>query len=153
MAKKYYTYSFSEYPPTEILGTDIYLKSIKSLSFQYRTKEDDNLIAYIALSKESIPLSVQTIEEGMIGCRILGIYVEPIYTNNYAVDNVTLRIALLDEVEVYINGWVNTETLKFEFDYLWFYNDDIKKKEIIDEIGTMTTIGSISYKMLNRYTP
>lgn len=150
MAEKHYTYSFAEYPPTEILGTEIYLKSIKRLSFQYRAKEGDNLIAYIALSKETLPLSVSTIEKSMIGCRILEIYVEPIYVNNYVVDNVALRVALLDEAEHYINGWVNTESLKFEFDYFWFYNDDIKKKEIIDEIGSMTTIEGISFKMVNR---
>ena len=46
MAEEYNSYSFDEYPPTEILETDIYLKSYKQLSFQYRTKEDDNLIAY-----------------------------------------------------------------------------------------------------------
>ncbi len=152
MTEKYLTYSFAEYPPTEILGTDIYLKSIKRLSFQYRTKEGDNLMAYIALSKESIPLSLPTVEESMIGCRILEIYVKPIYVNNNVVDNVALRVALLDETEHHINGWVNTVSLKFEFDYFWFYNVDIKKKEIIDEIGSMTTIGNLSFKMVNRHT-
>lgn len=109
-------------------------------------------MAYIALSKESIPLSLPTVEESMIGCRILEIYVKPIYVNNNVVDNVALRVALLDETEHHINGWVNTVSLKFEFDYFWFYNVDIKKKEIIDEIGSMTTIGNLSFKMVNRHT-
>lgn len=151
MAEKYNSISFTEYPPAEILGTDIYLKSIKRLSFQYRTKEDDNLIAYIALSKESAPISSPIIGKDMVGCRVLQIFVAPICVNGYIVDNVSLRTALLDEAEFYINGWVELKTNKFEFDYFWFYNEDIKKKEIIDEISSMTTIDDISFKILSRH--
>lgn len=141
---------FSEYPPTEILGSETYMNSNKIMSFQYRTKEGDRLIAYIALSNESIPFSIPSIENNMVGCRILEIYVEPITTNGCNVDNVALRIALLDEAEHYINGWVELKSNKFEFDYLWFYNIDIKKQEIIDEIGAMFTDGDISFKILRQ---
>ena len=150
--KKYDTYSFAEYPPIEILGTDIYLKSIKRLSFQYRTKEGDILVAYVALSKENIPLNIPNIGEHMKGCRILSIYVGAEIINGYEVDNVALRMTLLDEAEYYINGWVNSENnANFIFDYFWFYNEDIKKGEIIDEIGYMTTVNDISFKLINRH--
>ena len=153
MAEEYNSYSFDEYPPTEILETGIYLKSYKQLSFQYRTKEDDNLIACIVLSKESVPFSINHLGYNMVGCRILEIFVEPIYVNGYVVDNVALRTALLDEAELYINGWVELKSYKFEFDYFWFYNEDIKKKEIIEEIGGMITTDKISFKILNRHDP
>ncbi|MBR5788101.1 MAG: hypothetical protein IKY35_05375 [Muribaculaceae bacterium] len=150
--KKYNTYSFVEYPPIEILGTDIYLKSIKRLSFQYRTKEGDNLVAYVALSKENIPLNIPNIGKHMNGCRILSIYVGAEIINGYEVDNVALRMALLDEAEYFINGWVDSENnANFIFDYFWFYNEDIKKGEIIDEIGYMTTVNDISFKLVNRH--
>ena len=40
---------------------------------------------------------------------------------------------------------------KFAFDYLWFYNKDIKEGEVIDELGDITTIDDISFKMVKRY--
>ena len=153
MEKNYHSFSFSEYPPVEILGTDMYLNSIKRLSFQYRRKEDDKLIAYIALSKECIPVNVSNIDNHMVGCRILDIYVIPEIINGYEVDNVNLRMALLEETECYINAWVDLRKDKnFEFDYFWFYHEDIKKKEIIDEISYMTTIDNISFKIMERYS-
>ena len=152
MAEKYLSYSFFEYPPTEILGTDIYLKSIKRLSFQYRTKDDDKLIAYIALSREQVPQNIPNIDKHMIGCRILGIYVTHNISKEYEVDNAILRMALLDEAEFCINGWVDSNDCnKFAFDYLWFYNKDIKEGEVIDELGDITTIDDISFKMVKRY--
>ena len=150
MEKKYITYSFSEYPPTEILDTDEYAESIKSLSFQYRTREGDKLIAYIALSKEQMPINIHNINECMTGCRVLGIYVAPKIVNGCKVDDTALRMKLLEESEHYINGWINPDSSDFAFDYYWFYNNDIKKGEIIDEIGHMTTIGDISFKIVKR---
>ena len=50
MAEQYNSLSFSDYPPTELLGSGIYNDSIKRLSFQYRTRNEEKLIAYIALS-------------------------------------------------------------------------------------------------------
>ena len=51
MEKNYNSLSFTDYPPTELLDSPIYTDSIKRLSFQYRTKNNDELIAYIALSQ------------------------------------------------------------------------------------------------------
>lgn len=150
MAQDYNSYSFTEYPPTEILETDIYRNSIKRLSFQYRTKEGDDLIAYIALAKETIPMIVPSLDSHMNGCRILSIYVAPTLSNGWKVDTAALRVALLDEAEFYINGWVNLKSNKFEFDYIWFYNADIKYKEIIDEIDSMTIVDNISFKFVSR---
>ena len=149
MKKNYISYSFNEYPPTEILGTDIYMQSIKSLSFQYRTIEDDKLIAYIALSKEQLPINIHNINEYMSGCRILDVYVAPKIVNGCEVDDTALRMKLLEESEHYIKGWANLDSCDFTFDYYWFYNEDIKE-EIIDEIGHMTTVDNISFKIMER---
>lgn len=46
------TYFFNEYPPTEILEEDAYKESLKRLSFSYRTVQNDELIAFIALKKK-----------------------------------------------------------------------------------------------------
>ena len=147
----YNSLTFDDYPPTEILGKDFYVNSHKTLSFQYRTKDGDKLIAYIALKKEQADVEIPYVSNLSNGCKILKIWVEPIVaTNGYVVDNAALRIALLDKAKFYINGWVNTQTTEFEFDYLWFYDADIENKEIIDEIGGMTLINNIYYKVFDR---
>ena len=53
MAEQYNSLSFSDYPPIELLGSNVYENSIKRLSFQYRTKIEDKLIAYIAVSQDN----------------------------------------------------------------------------------------------------
>lgn len=99
MAQYYDSLTFSDYPPTELLGSGIYNDSIKRLSFQYRTRNEEKLIAYIALSQDK-----PNVENQMNGCRILGVY-----TENYQVTDLILLDALLDEAEYYIRGWVNTQ--------------------------------------------
>ena len=47
MSQYYDSLTFSDYPPTELLGSIIYEDSIKRLSFQFRTKNEDKLIAYL----------------------------------------------------------------------------------------------------------
>lgn len=150
VGKHYNSYSFRDYPPKEILKTGIYKKSIKRMSFQYRTKDGDRLIAYIAFSKEPIPMNPSSLKERMKGCRILDIYVEPTIYNGCLSDNEALRDALLDDALFYINGWVDIKSNEFEYDYFWFYNADIKYVNTIEEIGGMTTVDNISYKLVNR---
>lgn len=147
MAKNYGSLTFNDYPPTEILEKDFYRESHKVLSFQYRTKNDDSLIAYIALKKEKA--NIECINQ-LSGCRILKVWVRTIGVGRYVVDNAVLRMALLDEAESLIKCWLNNHTRETEFDYLWCYEVDIEKKEIIDEIGEMEHVDNIYYKVFDR---
>ena len=76
MAKNYDSLTFNDYPPTEILEKDFYKESHKVLSFQYRTKGDDKLIAYIALKKEKA--NIECVNNQSNGCRILKVWVRTI---------------------------------------------------------------------------
>ena len=118
------------------------------LSFQYRTKDDDKLIAYIALKKEKA--NIECVNNQSNGCRILKVWVKTIGVGQYALDDAALRMALLDEAEIFIRCWVNTHTQETEFDYLWGYEVDIEKKEIINEIGEMEHVDNIYYKVFDR---
>ena len=150
MEKNYNSLSFTDYPPTELLDSHIYKDSIKRLSFQYRTKNDDELIAYIALSQERPNIDIPNISNQSKGCRILGIYVESYIVNNYNVVNLNLLNALLDEAEFYIMGWVNRSNGQFQFDYLWFNGGDINSIDIIERIGGMKLTDEIVYKIIKR---
>ena len=71
MEKNYNSLSFTDYPPTELLDNPVYTDSIKRLSFQYRTKNNDELIAYIALSQESPNVAIPNINNQSKSCRTL----------------------------------------------------------------------------------
>lgn len=150
MEKNYNSLSFTDYPPTELLDSPVYTDSIKRLSFQYRTKNNDELIAYIALSQESPNVVIPNINNQSKGCRILGIYVESYTIGNYNVINLNLLNALLDEAEFYIMGWVNRSNGQFQFDYLWFNVGDINSIDIIERIGGLKLTDEIVYKIINR---
>lgn len=75
MAEQYNSLSFSDYPPTELLGSNVYENSIKRLSFQYRTKNEDKLIAYIAVSQDNPNIDVPNVKNQLNGCRIIDICV------------------------------------------------------------------------------
>lgn len=72
MAQYYDKLTFSDYPPTELLGSGIYNDSIKRLLFQYRTRNEEKLIVYIALSQDKPNIEIPNVENQMNGCRILG---------------------------------------------------------------------------------
>lgn len=149
MAKDYISLSFHEYPPIEILGTSIYLDSNKELSFQYRSRANDELLAYIAMRKESPINNIPGILNPENGCRILSIWVKPIKFNDFSINNVTLSTALLDEAEMYINGWIDHRNNMFEFDYFWWYNEDFES-EMVDVLNDILNQNNISYKILVR---
>ena len=83
MAQYYNSLTFSDYPPAELLGSNIYEASIKSLSFQYRTKNENKLIAYIAVSQDRPNIKVPSVENQLNGCKILGIYAEKYQIGRY----------------------------------------------------------------------
>ena len=150
MAEQYNSLSFSDYPPTELLGSNVYENSIKRLSFQYRTKNDDKLIAYIAVSQDRPNIDVPNVENQLNGCRILGVYTENYQIGHYQVTDLQLLGALLDEAEFYIKGWVNKQNGQFQFDYLWFNVGDINSIDIIERIGGLKLTDEIVYKIIIR---
>ena len=150
MAQYYDSLTFSDYPPTELLGSNVYENSIKSLSFQYRTKNEDKLIAYIAVCQDSPNLEIPNIENQLNGCRILDIYTEKYQIGHYQVTDLQLLGALLDEAEFYIKGWVNNQNGQFQFDYLWFNVVDFDSQEVVERIGNMVLNDGVAYKLIKR---
>ncbi len=150
MEKKYKSLTFTDYPPTELLDSHIYKDSIKSLSFQYRTKSEDELIAFIALSKESPNIVIPNVKKQSKGCRILGIGVKSYNVNNYQVIDLPLLITLLEEAEFYIMGWIDKNNCQFQFDYIWFNISDIASLDIRERIGGTKLTEEIIYKIINR---
>lgn len=152
MDKYYNSLSFADYPPIESLDSSIYLKSIKNLSFQYRRKDNDELIAYIALCQDtpSVDIKIKDIGNNPKGCRILDVYVKPIQTSEYQVTDSALLMALLDEAELDIMGWVNHQDGNFQFDYLWCYLSDITLRDFIERINDVKIENGIAYSMIRR---
>lgn len=150
MAQYYDSLTFSDYPPTELLGSNIYENSIKRLSFQYRTKNEDKLIAYIAVSQDKPNIDIPNVENQMNGCRILGVYTDNNQVGHYQVTDLKLLDALLDEAEYYIRGWVNGQNGEFQFDYLWFNLTDFDSQDIIERIEGLTFTNDIAYKNIER---
>ena len=150
MAQYYDSLTFSDYPPTELLGSNVYENSIKSLSFQYRTKNEDKLIAYIAVCQDSPNIEIPSIENQLNGCRILDIYTEKYQIGHYQVTDLQLLGALLDEAEFYIKGWVNNQNGQFQFDYLWFNVADFDSQEVVERIGNMVLNDGVAYKLIKR---
>ena len=150
MAQYYDSLTFSDYPPTELLGSDIYNDSIKRLSFQYRTKNDDKLIAYIAVSQDSPTIDIPNVDRQSNGCRILGVYTENYQVGRYQVTDLQLLEALLDEAEYYIRGWVNDRNGKLQFDYLWFNLTDFDSQNIVERIEGLTLNDGVAYKAIER---
>ena len=149
MEKIYNTLSFEECPPIEILESDFYLNSIKNLSFQYRTKADDELVAYIALAKDHPNVKIPFVSRQSEGCRLLNVWVKPVNVYFHKIRYAELLSVLLYEAEFRINAWVNLQTLLCEFDYLWFYNEDIDES-VRNGIGGISTIDNVSYRILER---
>ena len=141
MVEQYNSLSFSDYPPTELLGSNVYENSIKRLSFQYRTKIEDKLIAYIAVSQDNPNIDVPNVKKQLNGCRILDIYTENYQIGRYQVTDLQLLGALLDEAEFYIKGWVNTQNHQFQFDYLWFNVDDFDSQKVVERIDNIPVGG------------
>ena len=150
MAEYYDSLTFSDYPPTELLGSRIYNDSIKRLSFQYRIKNEDKLIAYIAVSQDNPNIDVPNVDNQLNGCRILAVHTEPYQVGRYQVTNVQLLEALLDEAEYYIREWVNNQNGQFQFDYLWFNIADFDSQEILERIENMTQNNGVAYKLIER---
>ncbi len=150
MAQYYDSLTFSDYPPTELLGSNVYEDSIKRLSFQYRTKNEDKLIAYIAVSQDRPNIDVPNVENQLNGCRILGIYTENYQIGHYQVTDLKLLGALLDEAEFYIKGWVNTQNGQFQFDYLWFNVVDFDSQDVVERTDNMILNNGIAYKLIKR---
>lgn len=150
MAQYYDKLTFSDYPPTELLGSGIYNDSIKRLLFQYRTRNEEKPIAYIALSQDKPNIQIRNVENQMNGCRILGVYTENYQVGHYQVTDLILLDALLDEAEYYIRGWVNTQNGEFQFNYLWFNLSDFDSQDIIERIEGLTFINGIAYKVIER---
>ena len=150
MAQYYDSLTFSDYPPTELLGSNVYENSIKSLSFQYRTKNEDKLIAYIAVCQDSPNIEIPSIENQLNGCRILDIHTEKYQIGHYQVTDLQLLVALLDEAEFYIKGWVNNQNGQFQFDYLWFNVVDFDSQEVVERIGNMVLNDGVAYKLIKR---
>ena len=150
MAQYYNSLTFSDYPPTELLGSYIYNDSIKRLSFQYRTKNEDKLIAYIAVSQDNPNIDIPNVDNQLNGCRILGVYTEDYQVGHYQVTDLKLLDALLDEAEYYIKGWVNLQNGKFQFDYLWFNLTDFGSQNIVERIEGLTLDNGVAYKIIER---
>ena len=150
MDKYYNSLSFADYPPTELLDSNIYLDSIKNLSFQYRKKDNNELIAYIALDQDTPDTIVNDIGDNINGCRILGVYVKPINKGNFNVTDSTLIMAILDEAEFNIMGWVNQQNGNFQFDYLWCYLSEITLQDFIERISNVKIEKGIAYSMIKR---
>ena len=155
MEKPFNSYTFDEYPPTEILGEDFYIKSRKRLSFQYRDKNSDELLAFISLNKGEIPVRIPEEVRHANGCRILMADVRKIISpNNWKVKDINLLDTLLEEAEFYINGWCDTDrNNEFEFDYLWFDIKDfngIDVLDIIERIDNTKQVSNYVYKVLKR---
>ena len=150
MAEQYNSLSFSDYPPIELLDSNIYKNSIKRLSFQYRTKIEDKLIAYIAVSQDNPNIDVPNVKKQLNGCRILDIYTENYQIGHYQVTDLQLLGALLDEAEFYIKGWVNTQNHQFQFDYLWFNVDDFDSQKLVERIDNMVLNNGVAYKIIER---
>lgn len=150
MAEYYDSLTFSDYPTTELLGSRVYNDSIKRLSFQYRTKNEDKLIAYIAVSQDSPNIDIPNVDNQLNGCRILAVYTEPYQLGYYQITDVKISETLLDEAEYYIKGWVNIQNCQFQFDYLWFNTADFDSQEVIERIDNLTLNNGIAYKLIER---
>lgn len=143
--------NFFRLPTNGIVGSRIYNDSIKRLSFQYRIKNEDKLIAYIAVSQDNPNIDVPNVDNQLNGCRILAVHTEPYQVGHYQVTNVQLLDALLDEAEYYIRGWINNQNGQFQFDYLWFNIADFDSQEILERIDNMTQNNGVAYKLIERY--
>lgn len=150
MAEQYNSLSFSDYPPTELLGSNVYENSIKRLSFQYRTKNEDKLIAFIAVSQDNPNIDVPNVKNQLNGCRILDIYTENYQIGHYQVTDLQLLVALLDEAEFYIKGWVNNQNGQFQFDYLWFNVVDFDSQNVVERIDNIVLDNGVAYKLIER---
>ena len=155
MEKTYNEYSFKDYPPTEILGEDFYLKSRKNLSFQYRDKKSDELLGFISLGKEEMPVHISEIVRSGNGCRILMVNVKKIVSpNKCQPKDIDLLDVMLEEAEFYINAWCDKKNdNEFEFDYIWFDVRDFDEKDALDiteRIGEAKRIDNFVYKIVER---
>lgn len=144
------TYSYNEYPPTEILGDNHYIVSNKSLSFQYRNKESDELLAFVSLLENEPP--IQVLKEGHRGCEILMLDVRKLVSRDkWQVKDYALFNAILDEAEFRIENWCDGQNNnEFEFDYYWFDVTNENLQEVFERIDGAKRVGNIVYKTIER---
>ena len=138
------TYFFNEYPPTEILEEDAYKESLKRLSFSYRTVQNDELIAFIALKKEDCPF-LKSISNA---CRILHFEVKKIKIQGWNMPYLGLYDKMFDEAMFYIKEWC--EDGKPYFDCVWFAEDDIELIELKKLFKDFIVKNGKFYKSINR---
>lgn len=154
-------YSFTDYIPEEILAEEYYTKSLKRLSFQYRDKEDKDLLAFVSLGKERIPINPTELEGCNIenGCRILMAQVRKIVKwGKWLTTDISLLYTLLEEMELRITMWCDTNNNNnFEFDYLWFDLRDFEVTEgieLMEHLDGVKRVDNFVYKTLehNQYS-
>jgi len=109
MAEFYDSFTFTDYPPTDLLDKDFYRDSLKRLSFQYLTRDNEKLIAYIALKQESPQVEIPNVENQAKGCRILSLYANPFQYVNIHITYSQVLDALLDEAEYKITNWPDNQ--------------------------------------------
>ena len=81
------------------------------MSFQYRDKEDKDLLAFVSLGKERIPINPTELEGCNIenGCRILMAQVRKIVKwGKWLTTDISLLYTLLEEMELRITMWCDT---------------------------------------------
>lgn len=149
MAKDYQIHFFNEYPPNEILKERYYIDSIKHLSFSYRHKDSDKLVAFIAVKKEQIPIHIDSIDMTK-GCRIIQMRVRCIISSGFSVIDTNVLDNLLQDAFYYIKGW-DDENNQPHFDYIWFDITDFEQaNDLIEIMDDIEHNGNIVYKIIER---
>ena len=119
-------------------------ESLKRLSFSYRTVQNDELIAFIALKKEDCPF-LKSISNA---CRILHFEVKKIKIQGWNMPYLGLYDKMFDEAMFYIKEWC--EDGKPYFDCVWFAEDDIELIELKKLFKDFIVKNGIFYKSINR---
>lgn len=150
MAEFYDSFTFTDYPPTDLLDKDFYRDSLKRLSFQYLTRDNEKLIAYIALKQESPQVEIPDVGNQSKGCRILSLHAKPFQYGDIQITYSQLLDALLDEAENEITNWQDNQNNQSQFDYIWFNIQDFPSDEVIQRFDSMVLNGNIAYKVIDR---
>lgn len=149
MAKDYQIHFFNEYPPNEILKERYYIDSIKHLSFSYRHKDSDELVAFIAVKKEQSPIRIEGIDTTK-GCRIIQMRVRCINSGGFTVIDTNVLDNLLQNAFYYIKGW-DDESNQSDFAYIWFDITDFEQADDLIEIMEYVEHNeNIVYKIIER---
>lgn len=152
MGAFYNIFSYNEYPPSEILGENHYLISNKLLSFQYRYKTNNELLAFVSLVGKEPP--IQVLNGEYRGCEILMLDVRKIIsTDKWQVKDYVFFDTILDEAEFRIENWCDKKhNNEFMFDYYWFEITNENTQELYERINGIEHIGNIAYKVIERKT-